>query len=492
MKKFLAIFLALLICVPLLASCNLDLSEKFNQLSDQLFSQIVDLAGGFIKEDTTPKETFDYSSELIKDSSTEDIESTPVETEPENPDGPENPDEPELPDVPKLPELVAYTRTKSAVHKFIGLNVTSSYHKEGGAYGFARLYRAYDKIIDDSEGYAYFRLYGIDPLLFIDLNLSAVKAEPEENQLSYTDVAGRLYEFAKNYCSAGSSFNLGRIEIGSNPDLTMSAEEYAALVNYIYDGNQSELGDGYGIARINPNVKLMTGSLSTLDLDYIKALMTAISGLRNDGFLPIGGWSFNYQKGGAPESAYLNDPALLELIEYRDTYYSNMEIIISSFGWDTVDTESPYYAPQYFGVYSSEEIQAAYIMRAYMIFDMLGVDRATLVALKDTEDNGCGLVKENGAKKVSFNTLTTFKSLMKNMYFEEACENGENGVYCYKYKNASGKEVYALWSTSKTDYTLSIEGAVTVSTYNNGAYTSETVDTLGTLSLYQMPVFVTK
>ena len=83
MKKFLAIFLALLICVPLLASCNLDLSEQFNQLSDQLFSQIVDLAGGFIKEDTTPKETFDYSSELIKDSSTEDIESTPVETEPE-------------------------------------------------------------------------------------------------------------------------------------------------------------------------------------------------------------------------------------------------------------------------------------------------------------------------------------------------------------------------------------------------------------------------
>lgn len=494
MKKLIAVLLVILICVPALASCNLDFSATFEQLSEQIFSQAVDLAGGFLKEDTTPKQSYDYGSELLpSDTETEvetetetesETQSTPVETEPETPD------EPPIPEEPELPSLEAYVRDDYPLNKFMGLNINTENHREKYIMGFARFLRTLDTYIDDSEGYGYLAISGIEPSVFLDFDLSEVGSTITKEELREG-----LCEFANIYCIEGATFNVRRIEIGSRPEEKISAESYAELLNFIYDGNQNELEDGLGVAYVNPKVRLIAGAMASPNLDYIQALMTAAQGLRNDGFLPIGGWAFDYKTGLAPESC-LNDASLKDVIEYRDTYYENLEIFISAFGWDTVNTESELYvAPT--ATFTSEEVQAAYILRALMLYDKMGIDRASLGTLKDTDTDGTGVIRKDGYYKTAYGVLESFKTTMKNMYFKEA-KAVTGGTYQYIYEDKDGNQVHAIWNIfGDRSYTTptSLDGFSNgkISSYNptTGKYESSAMPIGGDITINDMPIFIT-
>lgn len=455
------------------------------QMSEDLKNGIIDAVGPYIEKDTS-KETISDGDEVLdgdnKESDPKPQDSLPDasnQTEETAPDKstelvPDVSDEPDKPEIPEIPEYILLDRVKYPLNKYTGLEVfragnriTEKEHKYRMVYGYGK----FETTLSDALGsnpFSYFSISGIESSVLLDFDLSKAKADAGEGEISFSDVANKVLEFANEYCvSSNYISNLRRIELGSNPDTKISAKEYALLLNLIYDDNCKQNGENKGTTFINPEIRLITGKMSTINLDYIKELMAEIELVRDDSFLPIGGWSFSINtEGKAPEDVFFKNEALQELIEYRNENYNSIEIHLGDFGWDTVNSENAsYVAPT--EDYTSEEIQAMYILRAFLLLQGMDVDKASLDLINDTEAAGHGIIASNGTKKLSYSLLEYFKAKMNGMYLTEVVSNGENDVYCYKFEDANGRVVYAFWSQNGA--TLNLRGlpeGVTLSYYD--------------------------
>lgn len=479
MKKALILIMCAL-SIIFLASCGIQ--EKIGQLSDQIKDQIIDIAGDFIMKDTG--EVKDSSEDASPDvsvpeesipSQDEVISSTPTISEPST----DIPDEPNEPEVPEVPEYIFLERCKYPINKYIGFDIVKAdnkiiekEYKYREIFGYGRFNTTLvdmESFSSNTHPFSYFKINSIESVLSVDFDLSTVKGEPAEGEYTFKEMATRVLSFASHFCSTSNTMsNLRRIVIGSNPDEKISAKDYALLLNTIYDDNCKQNGENVGTTFVNPEIRLVTGKMSTYNLPYINAVMSACKNGRNDSFLPVGGWAFSAKSQGAsPEEIFLRNDSLNQLLYYRDKNYGNIEIYISDFTWDTENAESEnYVAPV--GSYSSEEIQAMYILRSYLILNGMGVDKASYGAINDTDTKGEGVIKLDGTKKVAFNVLKFFKSKMNGMYIADIISNGESDVYCYKLQDENGKAIYAIWSSADTNCNLSgITGNAVISTYSS-------------------------
>ncbi len=496
MKRIL-IALVSVLAIAFLASCNIQ--EQLEQISDNIKDQIIDMAGQFIEKDTSS----DTTSDTEEPSGPSEPESKPSDTAPKDtssdivPDAPDVPDEPVIPDVP---EYIFLEREKYPLNKYIGINITKQgdnisekEHKHKTVYGFGRYYVSLTDPLT-SHPFTYLAISGIDSMIAFDFDLSKSKLEAGEDETSFKEIANKIQSFASEFC-VNSNFisNVRRIEVGTNPELNISAKDYALLLNTIYDDNCKQNGENVGTTFINPEIRLIAGKMSTINLPYIKSLMNAIEDSRDDSFLPITGWSFSVKSyGRAPEKLFPKNEALNQLIAYRNENYDSIEIYLSDFGWNTVNTEGEsYVAPT--DSYTSEELQAMYILRAYLLLYGMDIDKASYSTVIDTDTNGEGLIKADGTKKLAYSVLEYFKAKMDGMYLSEIVSNGESDIYSYKFENENGKVIYAIWSTSEAEYELTdISGEITVSTYDKaeGKYTNTNQATENTLSL-SLTEFVT-
>ena len=479
MKK-LAILMILSLCILLLSSC--EVQSSLEDMSDNLKDKIIDMVGPFIEKNTDT----DTNTDEVLDNDTNDIPSdfpsdTPSDITSDIPsdtpsDIPDTPDTPDVPVIPEKPEYVLLEREKYPLNKYIGLDIIKSGvtlkdddYKFRTAYGYGR----YETTLDDIMGanpIAYFTISGMESSFSVDFDLSKARAEANECEISFNEIASKIHEFAKKYCVNSLTSKLTRIELGSNPDTTISAGDYALLLNLIYDNNCKQNGhdvENPGTTFINTDIRLITGKMSSYNLPYIKELMDQVKLLRHDDFLPIGGWSFSVNtEGKSPEEIFANNEALKELISYRNENYSSIEILLNDFGWDTVnESNANYVAPT--SKYTSEEIQAMYILRSYLILQGMGVDKASYDLLNDTSDLGHGLIDKDGNKKLSFEILEYFKTKTNGMYLTEVISSGEKNVYAYKFENQNGKTLYAFWSPTSGSVNLKNQPeSVTISYYD--------------------------
>lgn len=346
--------------------------------------------------------------------------------------------------------------------------------------------------------------YGMDPTLHLDVDLSKTGVEDDssvEGFLTYEEIA-------KKVRSHQSSFGTGmigayRIELGSAPDTKMSAGDYALLLSYCYDGNRGEV-DKAGIMNSSASAakksQLFAGSLSTPNSAYmngvLEALKTirghqnvvAISGFYTDCFIP---------SSITPESYYLNSESeLVKMLELRNTSYSHLEICVSAFGYNTLDSESDYYV--------TEQKQADYLVRSYLLLAGLGVDHAYLCQYMDKADseyNGFGTLNADGTAKLAQYYISAMNSTLDGFKFVESVEN-DQGALIYKFQNNDGNIVYAVWNgtgdgSTISDVKITVDrGTPSVLTLNN-TYTPDTSslsvdadDSTVSVDAGETPVFV--
>lgn len=294
--------------------------------------------------------------------------------------------------------------------------------------------------------------YKAEPSLSLAINLANVKELNPENTAgikTYTQIAKLLKD---TQTSQGNSMVAGvyRLSLGKNPDLLMSAQEYAKLVSLSYDGNRGEVSStGVMSSNYASQSKLYTGSFSAPNsgymsdmLDALKLLrgrntILALSGINTDAFAP---------SSATPESFYLDDNSeLLKMLKLRNESYNHIEIDISGFGYTTKDTESDYYA--------TEQMQANYLVRSYLIFASIGVDRASICQYKDAEGeeyDGFGTLNADGTEKLAQFYLATMSKTLGGYKFAEAVEN-DKGAYIYKFTNETGEQIFAIWNATDAD-----------------------------------------
>jgi hypothetical protein len=245
--------------------------------------------------------------------------------------------------------------------------------------------------------------------------------------------------------------------------------ELAALSSADYDGHQGKMGKTVGIKNADPKMKLVMGGLAGLNLDYIKA-MKFWSDYNRGGHFPADvlnlhhysstGNEQGFEPGGhgiSPEADRLYEK-MRKIADWRDDNLPDRELWLTEFGYDTL-ADSPLDALAV-GKMTSEQVQAAWLVRAYFALAAARVDRAPMFMLRDVDsDNGgvfstCGIVTEKGTwkPKPSWYHLAALRTHLKGMRFGEEIRSGDKDVRIYRFDAAKGKgTAYAVWCTTSED-----------------------------------------
>ncbi|MGC4045271.1 MAG: hypothetical protein QM758_15880 [Armatimonas sp.] len=221
-----------------------------------------------------------------------------------------------------------------------------------------------------------------------------------------------------------------------------------------------ELGD--------PTMKLALAGLAAMNIRYLDS-MKHWADFRRGGRFPADvinlhhycsdGVDQNFGKTGiSPEAGELRR-RLTEMVQWRDKNAAGCEVWLTEFGWDT-DPRSPIHAPA-IGSMDAQTVQAAWLLRSYLLLAAAGVDRAAMFMLRDVDSKGggvfetCGLVTQKGEwkPKVSWFWVATLKNRLKGYSFAGDVPTRDKNVMALQF--TSGKdEAIALWCPTSEDKTV--------------------------------------
>ena len=501
MKKILLVIVSAL-CVLAFVSC--DLAPTLDSISNMIHDYATGIGGPYLKE-TEYSEPPSSSSESSSDEPTSTSSSSSSEESSSSSESSSEPEPPPPPPQEPLPE-----RNPVTFGQLLGANVTSQLPRKNDTastiwehtynhkvFGAFRVYEDFETGFDvDDEGVIIstghmqykaiqtllldiqFDLY-IEPIEDDDLDQEEIPEgnpenpdpenpdpeNPEEEEGSeqegaeplseeqivaktYLDVAKALYTYAKEYQNS-FSYNLAKFELGRHPEKHYTADEYATLISYAYDTNGIDV-DKSGLIAGNKDAKIVMGALAEPDSQYISDMMDALATLRA-GERPVFVGAFNTEAFvpnlQTPEGYYLDeDGEFYKMIKLRDEKYNHVEFHVSAFGYDTLHPTSDYYA--------TEQWQANYMVRSYLIFAALGVDSASAYALQDKagEDyDGFGVLREDGSAKIAQYYLFNTRRLLADYTFKSVVANSQ-GAMIYEFeKESTGERILAVWNPVSDD-----------------------------------------
>ncbi len=334
------------------------------------------------------------------------------------------------------------------------------------------------------------------------------------------------------------------LELGNEPDGSWngvhnyySAYQYAALLSAGYDGHCSTLVssvlDGvnhFGVKNADSTMGVAMAGISAADCNYINAMSYWMMANRADGKvaydafnvhhymtkqIEINGNSFTV--GVSPEEGMLKE-TMAKFVELRNKYYSDKEVWITEFGWDTNQAYATATSAHAYGNYTGRQVQAMWLTRSYLLLSSCGVDKATMYMCEDagveSESVGkygtCGVIAyeydEDGntveVKKDSYYYIYTLKNTLGDFSFKREIAAYDENVIIYEYESKDGRTAYAVWcktsdGTTSENYLLKIdaESATLVeAVYGDidGVQTELTSDSIGYVSINvsENPVYV--
>ena len=256
-------------------------------------------------------------------------------------------------------------------------------------------------------------------------------------------------------------------------DARFTPEEYAAMLSADYDGHANTMKGGsgtFGIKNADPQMKVVMGGLATPSVEYLEQMKRWFATNRPDkkfaaDVLNVHWYTWkdgnSWQGGGpalSPEEGRLKE-VMQTIVEYRNKNLPELEVWISEFGWDT-NPGSPL-SPPAIGPFDTEEVQAQWLVRAYLSLAAAGVDRAQMYMLRDVDPNhpgwfsSCGLVGPKGdwTPKTSWFYVHALKETLKGMRYMGEVSSGNPKLRIYKFKDiGSSKGAYAVWAASSDNY----------------------------------------
>ena len=334
------------------------------------------------------------------------------------------------------------------------------------------------------------------------------------------------------------------IELGNEPEGSWngihnyySAYQLAALTSAGYDGHgrtlRTPVSTGYhlGAKNADPNMMVAMAGVSGISNEYITALCYWMKANRTDGKVALDAFNVHHYMskqieiegnklyvGMSPEEANLVE-TLSQLVGIRNKYYTDKEVWITEFGWDTNQSYATVNSSHAYAEYTGRQVQAMWLTRAYLLLSASGIDKATMYMCEDVgtvENEAVGKFATSGVigfeydssgnvvevKKDSYFYLYTLKNTLGDYTFKRQIEAYDENVLIYEFENAKGQITYAVWcktsdGTKSLDYQLRIDGnsaTLVEAVYGDidGVQSDLVADSLGYVSIdvSENPVYV--
>ncbi len=312
-----------------------------------------------------------------------------------------------------------------------------------------------------------------------------------------TDVLSVLRAHTATATTGVGNGTIKWLEFGNEPNgedqLGMVPYQLAALQSAAYDGHEktmvsSKTDSGYHLGAINgdPNMKVAMAGLAGIGGRYVSSMCYWLKANRSDGSIAMDAFNVHcyfsntfamngeyIQVGVSPEFYNMVD-AMSGLLEFRDKYYPDKEVWLTEFGWDTNQSYETMTSAHAYGEYTNHQVQAMWLVRAYLLFSSCGIDKATMYMCEDVSDDRyavgkygtCGVVGfEDGKEyyKDSYYYIYTLKNTLGDYTFQRELNTGRDDVWVYEYKNGEGKTAYAVWcptqdGTKVANFELAVNG----------------------------------
>jgi len=336
------------------------------------------------------------------------------------------------------------------------------------------------------------------------------------------------------------------LELGNEPDGSWngvhnyySAYQYAALLSAGYDGHCSTListvldeGYHFGVKTADPNMGVAMAGIAAADCNYVNSINYWMRANRADGLVAYDAFNGHHYMakqvqingntftvGISPEEGNLKG-VMSHFVNLRNKYFSDKEVWITEFGWDTNQSYTTETSAHAYADYTGRQVQAMWLTRAYLLLSSCGVDKATMYMCEDagidSEVSGkygtCGVIgyerDENGntveVKKDSFYYIYTLKNTLGDFAFKQEITAYDENVMIYQFEAKDGRTAYAVWcktsdGTVSEDYLLKIDTKTATATLveavygdEDGVKTTLTSDNIGyvTIDVSENPVYV--
>ncbi len=346
-----------------------------------------------------------------------------------------------------------------------------------------------------------------------------------------------LVEVLKKHVVLTTEAGTGRgyitwLELGNEPNgedsRGLTPYQLAALTSAAYDGHGNTLvdpngeSDHFGAKNADPNMKVAMAGLAGIGSRYCASMVYWMKANRADGQVAFDAFNVHsyfcrefkingqtVMMGVSPEEFGLIDE-LSQLIELRDKYYPEKEVWLTEFSWDTAKSYTTKTACHAYGEYTARQVQAMWLVRAYLLMSASGVDKATMYMCEDgtSEDTTnnvqygtCGVIDYQGNKKDSYFYIYTLKETLKDYTFVQEIDSGRSDVLIYQFADANGNYAYALWcptsdGTKVNDFKLYIDAdnAKLVENAYGEIYGVETdltaADKIVTVNVSENPIYI--
>jgi hypothetical protein len=256
--------------------------------------------------------------------------------------------------------------------------------------------------------------------------------------------------------------------------------QLAAMASAVFDGHMGTMGSTFGARQADSSMQIVLAGLTSISPDYPKAIKLWAD-VHRKGSFPADVISFHHycNSGGgqtnqagvtgiSPEADNLK-ARLQEIIRWRNRQLPEKEVWLTEFGWATRD-DSPYSAightlwPHRVNV---AELQAIWLVRAYLAGAAAGIDRMFMFMLSDEPEAGpfksCGLIDQHKQPKTSWYYVATLAHALKGMVFSGEIASGDPDVWIYRFTTPDdSRSAYVLWcptsdGTGVNGFKLSVE-----------------------------------
>jgi serine/threonine-protein kinase ATR len=269
---------------------------------------------------------------------------------------------------------------------------------------------------------------------------------------------GRAYgeAFAKYFGSGGEKL-VESIEIGNEPGSKYDDATYFKIFE----------GMAAGVRAADPKMKIATCTVNVPGDNYSKPLAPFLP--HKDLFDIINVHQYALKSGWPTwERSYPEDTSVAytsvvqEVIDYRNKNLPGKEIWLTEFGYDA--STKPATGKGTFAKWMDvdDDVQARYIVRSFLVFSTMDVDRAYLYFFNDSDEpafHGSSGITRKFQPKPSYYAMAHLSQTLGEYRFTRKVREEKDKLFVYEYCKGSDRNdrIYVAWSPTGSNDTSNQE-----------------------------------
>lgn len=259
--------------------------------------------------------------------------------------------------------------------------------------------------------------------------------------------------FARFFGPSGEHKLVEAIEIGNEPE-KFTEEEYRSMFESM----------AKGLRKGDPKLKIAPCAVAVGKEDRYSKDIACLEGLESlIDVLNVHTYAFA-EHWPTWRRSYPEDPKIpylkqvQEIVDWRNRRAPGRPVWVTEFGYDS--TTKPNKATGDFAKWEgvSDAQQARYIVRSYLAFSAMDVDRAYLFWFNDGDEpqlHGSSGLTRNYRPKPSFYAVAHLQRMLGDARFDRVLLRETGGAHAYQYRRGA-ERVVAVWSATGSDHTAEV------------------------------------